>query len=80
MSQEDLAHLTYLVDLGLARILLQIDQLPDPLLPEDVVAAAYVLFETQPAEETAQVIEVDVRILLALQNAKVKFVILAHRS
>ncbi|MGD0009004.1 MAG: hypothetical protein ABSE93_10720 [Terriglobia bacterium] len=67
-----------MINLGLAALPLQIDQLPDAVPPENVVAAAGALFKPQPLEEVAQLVEIDVRIRLALQNPKMKFLILAH--
>ena len=66
MVQDDLAHLSHLIHLGLASLLLQIDQLPDARFSENVVAATNALLEPQPLEQVAQLVEVDVRIGLAL--------------
>ncbi len=73
-----MAHLTDLIHFGLASLLLQIDQLPDAVLPENVVAAADALVEPQPLEQVPQLIKVNVRIRLAFENPKSKFLIFAH--
>ena len=59
---------------------LKIDQLPDGLSPKNVVATASVLLKRQPLQRAAQVIEVDVRIRLALQNPKAQLLMLAHKT
>ncbi len=74
-----MAHLTDLIHLSLASLLLQVDQLPDAALPENVVPAANALLEPQPFEKVAQLVEIDVRIRFAFENAQQKFLILAHR-
>ncbi len=68
-----------MIQLSLASLLLQIDQLPDAALPENVVTAANALLEAQPLEQAPQLVEMDVRIRLAFENPKPKFLILAHR-
>jgi hypothetical protein len=71
--------LANLVNLGLAPLALKIDQLPDALSPENVVATAGALLKPQPLEQAAQVIKIDVRIRLALQNPKPQLLLLAHQ-
>lgn len=65
-----MAHLPHLIRLGLASLVLQIDLLPDAVLAENVVASADALLEPQPFEQTAQFVELDVRIGLAFENSK----------
>jgi len=63
-----LPHLADLIHLRLTAFLLQIDELPNTLLSEDVVAAANALFESQPRQKAAQVVKINVRIRLALKS------------
>jgi hypothetical protein len=48
------------------------------LLPEDVVAAADALFESQPRQKAPQAVKINVRIRLALKNPKPEF-LMVHR-
>jgi hypothetical protein len=61
-----MANLTHLIHLGLAAFPLQIDQFPDAMPPENVVAAADAFFKPQPLEKIAKLVEIDVRIRRAL--------------
>lgn len=71
-------HLPHLINFSLISFLLQVDQLSYALLPEDVVASANTLLESQPQEQPAKVHEVDVSIGLRPQDALKKFLILIH--
>jgi len=62
IRQDNAAHLTNLVHFGLAAVMLKVDPVLDAGLSENMVAATYSLFETEPAKQLAQIIEVDVRI------------------
>jgi hypothetical protein len=44
-----------------------------------MVAPAYALIESKRAKHAAQIIEVDVRVRLALQNPKPEFLVLTRR-
>jgi hypothetical protein len=61
-----------LIHLGLAPLTLQIDQLPDAVPPENVVAASGALLKPQPLQEVAQFVEIDVRIRLVLGEFEVE--------
>jgi hypothetical protein len=80
MAQDDLPDLANLINLGLASLALKVDQLSYALPPENVVAAASAFLKSQPLEQAAQFVEIDVRIGLALQNPKPKLLMLAHRA
>ena len=58
---------------------LQIDQLLHADPHEDVVAPSPALLETEPPQETAEVIELDVRVGTASQQLSEELVVFRHR-
>jgi hypothetical protein len=62
IRQNNAAHLTNLVNFGLAAVTLEVDPVVDAVLSENMVAAPYSFFETELVKQLAQIVEVDVRI------------------
>ena len=57
-----------MINFSLISFLLQVNQLSYAFLPENVVAAANSLLESEPKEQLAQIPEVDVGIRLSFEN------------
>jgi hypothetical protein len=80
MPQKHGAYLPHLIDLGMPSIALQVDSLLNASAPEDMVASASTLFEAQPAQETAELLEVDTCIGSAQKNLVEQLPVLGHMA
>jgi hypothetical protein len=75
------SHRPYLADLihfRLAAVSLEVDPFFHTLLSEDMVTSSHAHFETQPEQQLAQFVKIDIRIGISEQNLLKQLFVLAH--
>src|SRR3989304_6022178 len=71
-------HLANLIHFRLAAVSLEVDPFLHTLLPEDMMTPSHACFKSQPEQQLAQFVKIDVRIGISEQDLLKQLFVFAH--